>query len=63
MLTQTYYNMKASWRIEETKPKPTWPDEGRVDMNNYCVRYREDLDLVLKGISCKILPCEKVRTT
>ncbi|OPL32933.1 multidrug 1 resistance-associated protein, partial [Mytilus galloprovincialis] len=29
-------------------------------MNNYCVRYREDLDLVLKGISCKILPCEKI---
>ncbi|XP_071131058.1 multidrug resistance-associated protein 1-like [Mytilus edulis] len=51
---------EALWRIEKTKPKPTWPDQGRVDMNNYCVRYREDLDLVLKGITCKILPCEKI---
>ncbi|XP_052070017.1 multidrug resistance-associated protein 1-like [Mytilus californianus] len=51
---------EALWRIQETKPKPTWPDEGRVEMNDYGVRYREDLDLVLKGITSKILPCEKI---
>jgi ATP-binding cassette subfamily C (CFTR/MRP) protein 1 len=27
---------------------------------NYAVRYRPDLDLVLHGISCEILPGEKI---
>lgn len=37
-----------------------WPQEGMVTFNNYCTRYREGLDLVLKNINCKISKGEKV---
>ena len=39
-----------------------WPDQGNISFNDYQVRYREGLDLVLKGISCNIRGGEKVRT-
>ena len=37
-----------------------WPQEGVVEFNNYCTRYREGLDLVVKNINCKISKGEKV---
>ncbi|XP_076072760.1 multidrug resistance-associated protein 1-like isoform X1 [Mytilus galloprovincialis] len=50
---------EAAWEIEDKKPASSWPDKGCVEFNDYGVRYREGLDLVLKGISCKIDPTEK----
>ena len=52
--------LQAAWEIEDKKPSESWPDKGCVQFDNYGVRYREGLDLVLKGISCKIEPTEKV---
>ncbi|TQS35541.1 hypothetical protein Golomagni_04038 [Golovinomyces magnicellulatus] len=46
--------------IEETKPAPNWPSQGSIEFINYTTRYREDLDPVLKNISFKIRPGEKV---
>lgn len=46
--------------IAETTPEKTWPQNGEIVFSNYCVRYREGLDLVLKDITCRIQPSEKV---
>ena len=37
-----------------------WPSRGDICFNNFKVRYREGLDLVLKGINCDIRSTEKV---
>ncbi len=46
--------------IEDTRPAANWPSEGSVEFINYTTRYRADLDPVLKDISFKIKPLEKV---
>lgn len=46
--------------IEETKPAANWPAQGSVDFVNYTTRYREDLEPVLRNVSFKINPLEKV---
>ncbi|KAK7026478.1 Canalicular multispecific organic anion transporter 1 [Halocaridina rubra] len=51
---------EAPWSIEGKMPSITWPSEGSISFHDYQVRYRPGLDLVLKSISCKILPGEKV---
>ena len=52
--------LQADWYIEETKPKPSWPDEGKVALESYSTRYRQGLDLVLRGITASVNPGEKV---
>lgn len=39
---------------------PTWPQEGIVEFKNFQVRYREGLELVLKGIDFSVKSQEKV---
>ena len=39
---------EASWDIPQTKPPASWPDKGEVELDNYSVRYREGLELVLR---------------
>ncbi|CAG7725610.1 unnamed protein product, partial [Allacma fusca] len=51
---------EAPWEIAEKKPSPKWPENGQINFTNYQSRYREGLDLVLRGISCSINPGEKV---
>uniref|UniRef100_A0A8C8ZV65 Multidrug resistance-associated protein 1 n=1 Tax=Prolemur simus TaxID=1328070 RepID=A0A8C8ZV65_PROSS len=51
---------EAPWQIQETAPPSTWPQVGRVEFRNYGLRYREDLDLVLKNINITINGGEKV---
>ncbi|XP_036164279.1 multidrug resistance-associated protein 1 [Myotis myotis] len=51
---------EAPWRIQEMTPASTWPQVGRVEFRDYCLRYREDLDLVLKHINITIEGGEKV---
>lgn len=46
--------------IEDRRPPRAWPQEGVVKMNDYATRYRPNLDLVLKGISCEFSAGEKV---
>uniref|UniRef100_A0A8C5A8A0 ABC-type glutathione-S-conjugate transporter n=1 Tax=Gadus morhua TaxID=8049 RepID=A0A8C5A8A0_GADMO len=50
---------EAEW-ASETQPPGTWPDAGRLQFDNYKVRYRPELDLVLNGISCDISSTEKI---
>ncbi|KAF9909311.1 hypothetical protein EC991_008822 [Linnemannia zychae] len=60
-------------RVDEYTQKPTeapvetgvilpenWPSQGQIVFKNYCARYREGLDLVVKDISFTVAPTEKV---
>ncbi|KAL7106988.1 hypothetical protein ACP275_06G025800 [Erythranthe tilingii] len=38
--------------IEDNRPPVNWPSEGRVEIQNLQIRYRQDAPLVLRGISC-----------
>ena len=42
------------------RPTPAWPHQGSVEFDGYATRYREGLDLVIKGVTAKIKPKEKV---
>lgn len=46
--------------IEETRPAANWPSQGSVEFIDYTTRYRSDLDPVLRNVSFKIKPREKV---
>lgn len=51
---------EAAAYIEETEPAKNWPSQGSVEFINYTTRYRADLDPVLRNVSFKIRPLEKV---
>jgi ABC-type multidrug transport system fused ATPase/permease subunit len=44
----------------ENRPAPNWPSNGLVVFRNVRMRYRDDLPVVLKGISFKVNPQEKI---
>ncbi|XP_049620339.1 ATP-binding cassette sub-family C member 2 [Suncus etruscus] len=50
---------EAPW-VMEKRPAEGWPSKGEIRFNNYQVRYRPELDLVLKGITCDIKSTEKI---
>lgn len=54
--------LKAEW-TSPNPPPPDWPLSGQIAFNNYKTRYREGLDLVLKGVTLTINHGEKVTTT
>ncbi|XP_057633187.1 ATP-binding cassette sub-family C member 2 [Chionomys nivalis] len=56
-----YINVEneAPW-VTDKRPPADWPSKGEIQFNNYQVRYRPELDLVLRGISCHIKSTEKV---
>ncbi|XP_048239475.1 multidrug resistance-associated protein 1-like [Haliotis rufescens] len=56
----TEITSEPAWDIPERRPNHDWPDSGMVKFLDYSTRYREGLDLVLKGITCTIHPREKV---
>eukprot|EP00041_Stephanoeca_diplocostata_P028197 m.790864 g.790864 ORF g.790864 m.790864 type:complete len:1581 (+) comp23327_c0_seq3:295-5037(+) len=73
MATELETNIVAVERVDEyckidvelpaqlpNRPDATWPTRGEVALNNYACRYRQGLDLVLKGITATIRQGEKV---
>lgn len=46
--------------VEDNRPAPGWPSKGGVEFIDYSTRYRADLDPVLRKVSLKINPKEKV---
>ncbi|KAI1894334.1 hypothetical protein AGOR_G00114740 [Albula goreensis] len=50
---------EAAW-ITDTRPPEGWPENGKLRLENYKVRYRPELDLVLQGITCNIGSTEKI---
>ncbi|XP_028843807.1 canalicular multispecific organic anion transporter 2 isoform X2 [Denticeps clupeoides] len=51
---------EAPWEVEDKKPPPEWPMQGRVEFRDYSVRYREGLDLVLRDLSLQVKGGEKI---
>uniref|UniRef100_A0A1A7YK11 ATP-binding cassette, sub-family C (CFTR/MRP), member 2 n=2 Tax=Iconisemion striatum TaxID=60296 RepID=A0A1A7YK11_9TELE len=50
---------EAEW-VNQRRPPENWPQAGRLQFIDYKVRYRPELDLVLKGITCDVTSCEKI---
>jgi hypothetical protein len=51
---------EAEWRKKDKELDPKWPQYGEIIFKDFGLRYREDLNLTLKGISCTIKAGEKV---
>ncbi|RDD40608.1 Multidrug resistance-associated protein 1 [Trichoplax sp. H2] len=51
---------EASWDVSEIKLDSEWPPKGDIQFINYKTRYRDGLDLILKGINCNISASEKI---
>ncbi|KAJ2386404.1 hypothetical protein GGI05_004395, partial [Coemansia sp. RSA 2603] len=46
--------------IEDRRPAGLWPEQGMVEFKGYSTRYREGLELVLKDLSFRVEPRQKV---
>ncbi|BFI05489.1 protein MpABCC2 [Marchantia polymorpha subsp. ruderalis] len=46
--------------IPARRPPRNWPNAGHIELQNLQIRYRPDMPLVLKGVSCVIRAREKV---
>jgi ATP-binding cassette subfamily C (CFTR/MRP) protein 1 len=46
--------------ISRNRPPISWPSQGAVSFDNYSMRYRPELELVLKNVKLSIKPHEKV---
>ena len=51
---------EAAWILPDSRPPDEWPREGKIQIDAYNLRYREELPLVLKNIDCVFYPGEKV---
>ncbi|KAF9428224.1 hypothetical protein BGZ94_003045, partial [Podila epigama] len=56
-----YANKRTEAPVETGVYLPDqWPQHGQITFKNYSTRYREGLDLVMKNVSFKVEPSEKV---
>lgn len=46
--------------IPETKPAATWPQEGSIEFDHFSMKYRPELDFVLRDVCIKINGGERV---
>ncbi|KAF9005892.1 metal resistance protein YCF1 [Cyathus striatus] len=60
ILHQTSVEPEAPQEIPETKPSGIWPSGGEIQFSNYSMKYRSELDLVLRNISLTINSSEKI---
>jgi ABC-type bacteriocin/lantibiotic exporter with double-glycine peptidase domain len=44
----------------EPRPRETWPEHGRVEVEGLVIRYAPDLPKVLHGLSFEIAPGSKI---
>jgi len=51
-------NHERPIRISEMSPPKGWPDKGHLLIKDLTVRYRKELDCVLKGVNLEIQPGE-----
>ena len=46
---------EAPYTMINQDPPSEWPEYGMIQFENYQTRYREGLELIIKGISCNIM--------
>jgi ABC-type multidrug transport system fused ATPase/permease subunit len=51
---------EATYRINETRPRPTWPEQGAIEFEHASMRYRPGLPLVLKDFTMSVSGGEKI---
>ncbi|XP_026771847.2 multidrug resistance-associated protein 1 isoform X2 [Pangasianodon hypophthalmus] len=51
---------EAEWRLEKSSVPPGWPTGGHIEMRNFGLRYRQDLELAIHDINVTIEGGEKV---
>ena len=51
---------EAAFDVPENDPGQDWPEHGVIKFTNYQTRYRDGLDLVLRGIDFKTQSGEKI---
>uniref|UniRef100_A0A1Q3FS39 ABC-type glutathione-S-conjugate transporter n=2 Tax=Culex tarsalis TaxID=7177 RepID=A0A1Q3FS39_CULTA len=51
---------EAPWELQNSTLPRDWPEQGRVEFQDFQLRYRDGLDLVLKGISFTVEAGEKI---
>ncbi|XP_065203949.1 multidrug resistance-associated protein 1-like [Planococcus citri] len=51
---------EAAWKVPNESIPKSWPSKGNIDFQDFKVRYREGLELVLKGISFSVQDAQKV---
>ena len=54
------YDAEAPARIPEKEPPQQWPQRGVIKVEGLVLRYRPELDPVLKGLSFTVNAREKV---
>ena len=59
IMEYTKIEQEAAWDNDK-KTDPKWPTQGVVQFQKYQTRYREGLDLVLKGINMDVNEEEKL---
>jgi ABC-type multidrug transport system fused ATPase/permease subunit len=55
-----HIEQEAAYEIPEASPPSDWPQTGNITFKDVFLRYRQDLDFVLKGISAEIYGSEKI---
>lgn len=51
---------EAPRHIEGRAVQPAWPQSGEVTYQDVCMKYRPELEPVLKGVTFHVAPGEKV---
>lgn len=51
---------EAAWEVQNETVPENWPSKGEIAFQDFKVRYREGLELVLKGISFDVQGGQKV---
>ncbi|PIO24587.1 hypothetical protein AB205_0192430, partial [Aquarana catesbeiana] len=51
---------EAPWTSEHASELTHWPHAGRIEFQNYGLRYRKDLQMALQNVTASIQPGEKV---
>ena len=60
VLHYSTHETEAAPVVEGKRPPETWPSRGRIRVENLWLRYRDDLDPVLRGITFETRASEKV---
>ncbi|XP_025016128.1 multidrug resistance-associated protein 1-like isoform X2 [Tetranychus urticae] len=51
---------EADWYKAKISPRNSWPEKGSIEFHDFETRYRVDTELIIKGITAKIEPKEKI---
>ncbi|KAJ2635833.1 hypothetical protein GGF40_003368 [Coemansia sp. RSA 1286] len=51
---------EAPETLEHSRPEQSWPAQGQVEFRNYSTKYREGLECVLKNVSFRVEPMQKI---